>query len=53
MQPASIIAGEILSIIKKPILDRFLSLARRQKDVWANLLISRISSFIEEDVPNT
>ncbi len=53
MQPASIIAGEILSIIKKTMLDRFLSLARRQKDVWANLLISRISSFIEEDVPNT
>ncbi len=53
MQPASIIAGEILSIIKTPMLDRFLSLARRQKDAWANLLISRISSFIEEDVPNT
>ncbi len=53
MQPASIIAGEILSIIKTPMLDRFLSLARRQKDAWANLLISRISGFIEEDVPNT
>ncbi len=53
MQPASIIAGEILSIIKTPMLANFLSLARRQKEEWANLLISRISSFIEEDVPNT
>ncbi len=53
MQPASIIAGEILSIIKTPMLANFLSLARRQKDSWANLLISRISSFIEQDVPNT
>ncbi len=53
MQPASIIAGEILSIIKTPLLAKFLSLARRQKDTWANLLISRISGFIEEDLPNT
>ncbi|MCK5649201.1 MAG: hypothetical protein KAI22_10005, partial [Gammaproteobacteria bacterium] len=47
MQPASIVAGEILSIIKTPLLSTFLSLARRQKDQWANLLISRISSFID------
>ncbi|MCK5662789.1 MAG: potassium channel family protein [Thiotrichaceae bacterium] len=47
MQPASIIAGEILSIIKTPLLSTFLSLARRQKDEWANVLISRISSFID------
>jgi len=53
MQPASIIAGEILSIIKTPMLSNFLSLARRQKDEWANVLISRISSFIENDVPTT
>jgi Trk K+ transport system NAD-binding subunit len=53
MQPASIIAGEILSIIKTPMLSTFLSLARRQKDEWANILISRISSFIENDVPTT
>ncbi|MDX2504638.1 MAG: NAD-binding protein [Gammaproteobacteria bacterium] len=53
MQPATIIAGEILSIIKTPMLTNFLSLARRQKDEWANVLISRISSFIENDVPTT
>jgi len=47
MQPASIIAGEILSIIKTPLLSTFLSLARRQKDEWANIVISRISSFID------
>ncbi len=48
MQPANIVAGEILSIIKTPLLSVFLSLARRQKDQWANILISRISSFIED-----
>ena len=48
MQPASIVAGEILSIIKTPLLSTFLSLARRQKDQWANFLISRISGFIDE-----
>jgi len=48
MQPASIVAGEILSIIKTPLLSTFLSLARRQKDEWANILISRISSFIDD-----
>ena len=53
MQPAGIIAGEILSIIKTPLLKNFLLLARRQKDEWANLLISRISNFIENDVPIT
>ncbi|MCU7836738.1 MAG: potassium channel family protein [gamma proteobacterium symbiont of Taylorina sp.] len=53
MQPAGIIAGEILSIIKTPLLKNFLLLARRQKDEWANLLISRISNFIEYDVPTT
>ena len=47
MQPASIVAGEILSIIKTPLLSTFLSLARRQKDQWANILISRISDFID------
>ncbi|MCW8931633.1 MAG: NAD-binding protein [Gammaproteobacteria bacterium] len=47
MQPASIVAGEILSIIKTPLLSTFLSLARRQKDDWANILISRISDFID------
>lgn len=47
MQPASIVAGEILSIIKTPLLSTFLSLARRQKDHWANILISRISDFID------
>ncbi|MCK5696747.1 MAG: NAD-binding protein [Gammaproteobacteria bacterium] len=47
MQPASIVAGEILSIIKTPLMSTFLSLARRQKDKWANILISRISSFID------
>ncbi len=53
MQPAGIIAGEILSIIKTPLLINFLLLARRQKDEWANILISRISCFIENDVPTT
>ncbi len=48
MQPANIVAGEILSIIKTPLLSVFLSLARRQKDQWANILISRISSFIDD-----
>ncbi len=47
MQPASIVAGEILSIIKTPLLSTFLSLARRQKDQWANVLISRLSDFID------
>ncbi len=47
MQPASIIAGEILSIIKTPLMSVFLSLARRQKDEWANILIARISGFID------
>ena len=53
MQPAGIIAGEILSIIKTPLLKNFLLLARRQKDEWANLLISRISNFIENDIATT
>jgi len=48
MQPASIVAGEIISIIKTPLLSTFLSLARRQKDQWANILISRMSSFIDD-----
>ena len=48
MQPASIVAGEILSIIKTPLLSTFLSLARRQKEQWANLLISRLSDFIDD-----
>jgi len=53
MQPAGIIAGEILSIIKTPLLKNFLLLARRQKDEWANVLISRISNFIENDIATT
>ncbi len=53
MQPASIIAGEILSIIKTPLLANFLILARREKAAWANMLISRIIGFVENEVPDT
>lgn len=53
MQPASIIVGEILSIIKTPLLANFLILARREKEGWTNLLISRISGFVADDVPDT
>jgi Trk K+ transport system NAD-binding subunit len=53
MQPASIIAGEILSIIKTPLLANFLKLARREKEGWANILISRISGFEIKDAPDT
>jgi len=49
MQPACIIAREILALIKSPLLAEFLSLVRRQKRNWVNVLISRISGLYETE----
>ena len=52
MQPARIIADEILSIIKTPLLFEFLKQVGKQKKDWVNLLISRISAVFDNDIPN-
>jgi len=53
MQPACIIAREILALIKSPLLAEFLSLVRRQKRSWVNILISRVSGLYETENLNT
>jgi len=53
MQPASIIAKEIMAIIKTPLLSEFLSLVRKQKRTWINHVISRISALFESERPST
>ena len=53
MQPASIIAKEIMAIIKTPLLSEFLSLVRKQKRPWINLVISRVSALFDKERPST
>jgi voltage-gated potassium channel len=53
MQPASIIAREIMAIIKTPLLSDFLSLVRKQNRDWINLVISRISGLYDKEIPST
>ncbi|HRH81377.1 MAG TPA: NAD-binding protein [Thiobacillaceae bacterium] len=51
MQPSVIVAHEFLARLTTPLLARFLDLARRQDEAWANPLISRIAAVSEETVP--
>jgi len=51
MQSSYIIAREILALLTTPLLARFLQLAHRHGNEWANLLVSRISAVTGETVP--
>jgi voltage-gated potassium channel len=53
MQPGTIMARHILAFITTPLLGSFLRLARHRDNEWANLLISRISGLIADEVPDT
>jgi voltage-gated potassium channel len=53
MQPSSIIAKEIMAIIKTPLLAEFLTLVRKQKRSWVNIVISRISALYDKEIPST
>ena len=51
MQASTIIAHEMLAVLTEPLLARFLFLARKQNNEWANHLLSRISAVTEEVAP--
>lgn len=51
MQPSHIVAHEFLSLLTTPLLARFLALASRQKEDWANELLSRIAAVSSDTVP--
>lgn len=51
MQPSVIVAHEFLALLTTPLLARFLTLARRQTEDWANPLLSRIAAVSEDTVP--
>lgn len=53
MQPADIIARQILALITTPLLSEFLRLARHHDDDWANALVSRIIGVVGEEAPDT
>jgi Trk K+ transport system NAD-binding subunit len=51
MQPSHIVAHEFLSLLTTPLLARFLKLAGKQKEDWANELLSRIAAVSGDSVP--
>ena len=51
MKRGSVIAHKIYALITTPLLRRFLNLATKQKNEWANELISRIGGIIEQEAP--
>jgi Trk K+ transport system NAD-binding subunit len=53
MQPATITAQHILSLLLAPLLDDFLRIANEQDEAWANLLVSRVAGVVEEVAPRT
>lgn len=53
MQPSTIIARRILSLIITPLLADFLKLARERDEAWANILVSRVTGVVTERSPQT
>jgi len=53
MQPATIIAREVLALVTTPLLAEFLRLIRGKENDWANVLVSRISGVTGETPPAT
>lgn len=52
MQRGSIIARDILALLTTPLLNEFLQLSRQQSNEWSNQLVSRLSGFTNELVPD-
>lgn len=48
MQPGTIMASRILSLVTTPLLTDFLRHARHQEADWANLLVSRLAGLLAE-----
>ena len=48
MQPGTIMASRILSLVTTPLLTDFLRHARHQEADWANLLVSRLAGLLPE-----
>ncbi|MBU1192917.1 MAG: NAD-binding protein [Gammaproteobacteria bacterium] len=53
MQPSTIIARRILSLIITPLLADFLKLARERDEEWANILVSRVTGALTDSAPQT
>jgi len=53
MQPALIVAREIMAIVKTPLLAEFLSLVNRQNKEWLNQLISQLIGLFESQIAAT
>ncbi|HEB98762.1 MAG TPA: potassium transporter TrkA [Thiotrichales bacterium] len=53
MQPSTITARRILSLITTPLLEDFLELARRQDEDWANVLVARVTGVVTDRSPTT
>jgi len=53
LDAGTIFTREVLGIITTPLLERFLELTLEQDDAWANLLVSRISGVVGDELPDT
>ena len=53
MEPAEIVARNILGLIRAPLLDDFLRLTHDQNEAWANVLVSRVAGAVEDVTPET
>lgn len=51
MQPSTITARRMLSLILTPLLADFFELAREQDEAWANLLVSRVTGVVTDRSP--
>lgn len=52
MQRSEIIARDILALLTTPLLNEFLQLSRQQSNEWANQMVSRLSAFTNDLVPD-
>jgi len=53
LDAGTIFTREVLGIITTPLLERFLELTLAQDDDWANVLVSRISALVGDDLPDS
>lgn len=53
LDAGTVFTREVLGLITTPLLERFLALTLAQDDAWANVLVSRISALVGDDLPET
>ncbi|MEF8793307.1 potassium channel family protein [Thiohalorhabdus sp.] len=53
LDAGTVLTREVLGLITTPLMERFLQLTLSQDDAWANVLVSRITALVGDELPHT